>query len=323
VIRENFREYLEEIIRDGYTVRHDEHGSDPDLIDPGGNPIETWRTDYPYEERMERDLYEDEKYALQIELLKFQDWAQETGTKHVIVFEGRDAAGKGGTIKRFMEHLNPRAARVVALTKPTETERGQWYFHRYVSHLPTAGEIVLFDRSWYNRAGVEKVMGFCTNDEYSQFLRHAPLFEEMLVESGFSLTKLWFSVTQQEQRTRFAIRQIDPVRRWKLSPMDVDSLDRWDDYTKAKETMLLTTDTDYASWTAIKSNDANGVATASAQIGTLTGQMTANTAKADAAFYATLTPEQQAKYTPAGGGFGGRGFGGPGGAPQRRRGPQQ
>jgi polyphosphate kinase 2 len=204
---------------------------------------------------MERDLYEDEKYALQIELLKFQDWALEAGSRHVILFEGRDAAGKGGTIKRFMEHLNPRAARVVALTKPTETEQGQWYFHRYVSHLPTAGEIVLFDRSWYNRAGVERVMGFCSNEDYGQFLRHAPLFEEMLVESGFSLTKLWFSVTQAEQRTRFAIRQIDPVRRWKLSPMDIESLDRWDDYTKAKEAMFLATDTDYAPWTAIKSND--------------------------------------------------------------------
>ncbi len=173
----------------------------------------------------------------------------------MILFEGRDAAGKGGTIKRFMEHLNPRAARVVALTKPTETERGQWYFHRYVTQLPTAGEIVLFDRSWYNRAGVERVMGFCTDREYEIFLRQAPLFEEMLVESGFSLTKLWFSVTQSEQRTRFAIRQIDPVRRWKLSPMDIESLDRWDAYTAAKEAMIEHTDTDHAPWTSIKSND--------------------------------------------------------------------
>ena len=231
MIRENFREYLDHLLRDGYSVRHDEHGSDPDLIDPGGNPVETWREDYPYDERLDRDVYEEEKYQLQIELLKFQYWAQDTGTKHVILFEGRDAAGKGGTIKRFMEHLNPRAARVVALTKPTETELGQWYFHRYIAQLPTAGEIVLFDRSWYNRAGVERVMGFCTDREYEIFLRQAPLFEEMLVESGFSLTKLWFSVTQSEQRTRFAIRQIDPVRRWKLSPMDIESLDRWDDYT--------------------------------------------------------------------------------------------
>jgi polyphosphate kinase 2 len=255
IIRDNFREYLEGLMQEGYSVRPDEHGSDPDLIDPGGNPIETWREDYPYDERMDRDDYEAEKYALQIELLKFQYWVQDTNTKHVILFEGRDAAGKGGTIKRFMEHLNPRSARVVALTKPTTTELGQWYFHRYVSNLPTGGEIVLFDRSWYNRAGVERVMGFCTDGEYEQFLRHAPLFEEMLVESGFSLTKLWFSVTQQEQRTRFAIRQIDPVRRWKLSPMDIESLDRWDAYTEAKESMLLNTDLDYAQWTAIKSND--------------------------------------------------------------------
>ena len=196
MIRENFREYLDHLLRDGYSVRHDEHLSDPDLIDPGGNPVETWREDYPYDERLDRDVYEEEKYQLQIELLKFQYWAQDTGSKHVILFEGRDAAGKGGTIKRFMEHLNPRAARVVALTKPTETERGQWYFHRYVTQLPTAGEIVLFDRSWYNRAGVERVMGFCTDREYELFLRQAPLFEEMLIESGFSLTKLWFSVTQ-------------------------------------------------------------------------------------------------------------------------------
>ena len=255
LIRENFREYLDHLLHDGYSVRHDEHGSDPDLIDPGGNPIETWREDYPYQERLDRDVYEAEKYALQIELLRFQYWVQDTGSKHVILFEGRDAAGKGGTIKRFMEHLNPRAARVVALTKPTETELGQWYFHRYITHLPTAGEIVLFDRSWYNRAGVERVMGFSTDREYEIFLRQAPQFEEMLVESGFSLTKLWFSVTQAEQRTRFAIRQIDPVRRWKLSPMDIESLDRWDAYTAAKEAMVTNTDTDHAPWTSIKSND--------------------------------------------------------------------
>jgi polyphosphate kinase len=255
MITDNFREYLDSLVRQGYSVRHDDHGSDPDLIDPGGSPIESWREDYPYEERMDRDEYEVEKYALQIELLKFQYWTQDVGGKHVILFEGRDAAGKGGTIKRFMEHLNPRSARVVALTKPTTTELGQWYFHRYVAHLPTAGEVVLFDRSWYNRAGVERVMGFCTEAEHQQFLHHAPRFEEMLVDSGFSLTKLWFSVTQQEQRTRFAIRQIDPVRRWKLSPMDIESLDRWDDYTEAKEEMFLNTDTDIAPWTTIKSND--------------------------------------------------------------------
>jgi polyphosphate kinase 2 len=236
-------------------VRPDEHHSDPDLIDPGGDPVETWREDYPYDERLDRDTYEKQKYQLQIELLKFQNCAQETGSKHVILFEGRDAAGKGGTIKRFMEHLNPRAARVVALTKPTETELGQWYFHRYVAQLPTAGEMVLFDRSWYNRAGVERVMGFVTDRDYEIFLRQAPLFEKMLIESGFSLTKLWFSVTRSEQRTRFAIRQIDPVRRWKLSPMDIQSLDRWDLYTTAKEAMIEHTDTDYAPWNSIKSND--------------------------------------------------------------------
>ena len=255
VIRDNFREYLDRLINDGYSVRHDEHGSDPDLIDPGGNPIESWREEYPHDARMDRDEYEDAKYRLQIELLKFQYWTQDTGRKHIILFEGRDAAGKGGTIKRFMEHLNPRSARVVALTKPTDTEQGQWYFHRYVTHLPTAGELVLFDRSWYNRAGVERVMGFCTDSEYQQFLRDAPRFEEMLVDSGFSLTKLWFSVTQTEQRTRFAVRQIDPVRRWKLSPMDIESLDRWDAYTEAKELMFLRTDSDHAPWTTIKSND--------------------------------------------------------------------
>ncbi|WP_370617839.1 polyphosphate kinase 2 [Mumia sp. Pv 4-285] len=252
---QNFREYLDDLVHSGYTVRHDGHGSDPDLIDPGGNPIETWRADYPYDTRMDRDVYEAEKYRLQVELLKFQYWAQDSGTRHVILFEGRDAAGKGGTIKRFTEHLNPRTARVVALTKPTETENGQWYFQRYVERLPTAGEIVLFDRSWYNRAGVERVMGFCTDAEYELFMRQAPLFEEMLIESGMSLTKLWFSVTQHEQRTRFAIRQIDPVRRWKLSPMDIASLDRWDAYTDAKEAMMVHTDTDIAPWTAIKSND--------------------------------------------------------------------
>jgi polyphosphate kinase len=255
IIRENFREYLDLLLREGFTVSHDDHGSDPDLIDPGGDPVETWREDYPYDERMDRDVYDREKYALQIELLKLQYWLQDTGGKVVVLFEGRDAAGKGGTIKRFMEHLNPRAARTVALNKPSETERGQWYFHRYITHLPTAGEIVLFDRSWYNRAGVERVMGFCTDQQYEQFLNQAPLFESMLVESGFFLTKFWFSVTQSEQRTWFAIRQIDPVRRWKLSPMDLKSLDKWEAYGQAKEAMVLRTDTDEAPWTSIKSND--------------------------------------------------------------------
>jgi polyphosphate kinase 2 len=248
------REYIDELSRQGYTVR-DDHGDDPMLITPDGRAVQTWREDYPYDELMSRNDYEVEKYLLQIELLKFQYWAQDTGRKHVIVFEGRDAAGKGGTIKRFMEHLNPRSARVVALTKPTTTELGQWYFQRYVSHLPTHGDIVMFDRSWYNRAGVERVMGFCTDAEYRTFMTQAPQFEEMLLESGIAVTKLWFSVTQQEQRTRFAIRQIDPVRRWKLSPMDLESLDKWDAYTEAKEEMFLRTDTDHAPWHTIKSND--------------------------------------------------------------------
>ena len=233
----------------------DEEDDDPVLLRADGTPVDTWREGYPYGERLPREIYDRDKRLLQIELLKLQYWVKRSGQRLVIVFEGRDAAGKGGTIKRFMEHLNPRSARVVALTKPTDTEQGQWYFHRYVTHLPTAGELVLFDRSWYNRAGVERVMGFCTDSEYQQFLRDAPRFEEMLVDSGFSLTKLWFSVTQTEQRTRFAVRQIDPVRRWKLSPMDIESLDRWDAYTEAKELMFLRTDSDHAPWTTIKSND--------------------------------------------------------------------
>jgi polyphosphate kinase 2 len=171
------------------------------------------------------------------------------------MFEGRDAAGKGGTIKRFTEHLNPRGARVVALEKPSEREKTQWYFQRYVTHLPSDGEIVLFDRSWYNRAGVERVMGFCTPEEYLEFMREAPEFERMLVHSGLSLTKFWFSVTRSEQRTRFVIRQVDPVRQWKLSPMDIQSLDKWDDYTEAKEAMFFYTDTADAPWTVVKSND--------------------------------------------------------------------
>ncbi len=250
----NLREYIDSLKTGGYTVR-DDHGDDPMLISPEGKAVETWRENYPYDELMSRNDYEVEKYLLQIELLKFQYFVQDMGEKHVIVFEGRDAVGKGGTIKRFMEHLNPRSARVVALTKPTTTEQGQWYFQRYVAHLPTAGEIVLFDRSWYNRAGVERAMGFCTEDQYQVFMRQAPRFEEMLIDAGATVTKLWFSVTQQEQRTRFAIRQIDPVRRWKLSPMDLESLDKWEAYTEAKEAMFKFTDTKHSQWHTIKSND--------------------------------------------------------------------
>jgi polyphosphate kinase 2 len=233
----------------------DNDDDDPVLLWPDGTPVDTWRQDYPYDERMSRDYYDHHKRLLQIELVKLQNWVKDTGQRIVIVFEGRDAAGKGGTIKRFTEHLNPRGCRVVALEKPTERERTQWYFQRYVPHLPAAGEIVMFDRSWYNRAGVERVMGFCTPEEYLEFMREAPEFERMLVHSGLNLTKFWFSVTQAEQRTRFVIRQVDPVRQWKLSPMDIQSLDKWDDYTEAKEAMFFYTDTADAPWTVVKSND--------------------------------------------------------------------
>ena len=251
---QNIREFIDTLHAQGYTVR-DDQGSDPDLIDPGGSAVETWREDYPYDTRMTREEYDVEKYLLQIELLKFQYWTQDNNLKHIIVFEGRDAAGKGGTIKRFQEHLNPRYARVVALAKPSDRETGQWYFQRYIRHFPTNGEIVMFDRSWYNRANVERVMGFCTPEQYESFMLQAPVLEKMLVQDGTSLTKLWFSVTQHEQRTRFAIRQLDPVRQWKLSPMDIASLDKWEDYTEAKEQMFLRTDSDWAPWTTIKSND--------------------------------------------------------------------
>ena len=210
---------------------------------------------YPYRNLMSRKHYEAQKYRLQVELLKLQAWVKESGEHIVILFEGRDAAGKGGTIKRFMEHLNPRGARVVALEKPTEAERGQWYFQRYVRHLPTAGEIVLFDRSWYNRAGVERVMGFATDDEVAEFLRQVPEFERNLVHSGVHLIKFWFSVSQDEQRRRFEERERHPLKQWKLSPVDVASLGLWDDYTAAKNAMFLATDIDEAHWTVIKSND--------------------------------------------------------------------
>ena len=252
--RENLREFIDKLRDGGYTVS-DGHTNDPDLIDPQGRAVETWREDYPYETRMTREEYELEKYRLQIELLKLQYWGEDTGQRHIIVFEGRDAAGKGGTIKRFTEHLNPRTARVVALNKPSDRELGQWYFQRYIQHFPTAGEIVLFDRSWYNRSGVERVMGFSTDEQYRRFMNQVPLFEKMLMDDGIHLTKFWFSVTQTEQRTRFAIRQIDPVRQWKLSPMDLESLDRWEAYTEAKEAMFLHTDTDHAPWISIRSND--------------------------------------------------------------------
>ncbi|GHA84208.1 Polyphosphate kinase 2 (PPK2) [Streptomyces sp. ADI97-07] len=227
----------------------------PILLDEQGRPIKTWRENYPYDRKVRRKEYERAKRVLQIEMLKLQRWTKETGARVVVVCEGRDAAGKGGTIQRFTERLNPRGARIVALDKPTDRERGQWYFQRYVAHMPARGEIVFFDRSWYNRAGVERVMGFCTPPEYELFLRQCPAFEEMLVDDGVILVKFWFSVSRAEQRTRFAIRQVDPVRQWKLSPTDVDSLDRWDDYTMAKIHMFRATDTGHAPWTVVKSND--------------------------------------------------------------------
>jgi polyphosphate kinase len=216
---------------------------------------EDWRKGgYPYKSLMLRKNYEKQKYHLQVELLKLQAWVKQHGQKVIILFEGRDAAGKGGTIKRFMEHLNPRGARVVALEKPSEIERGQWYFQRYVEHLPTAGEIVLFDRSWYNRAGVERVMGFCNQTEYEEFMRQAPEFEKNLVRSGMHVIKFWFSVSRGEQRRRFKERESHPLKQWKLSPIDKASLDKWDEYTKAKEAMFYYTDTTDSPWTVIKSD---------------------------------------------------------------------
>ena len=224
-------------------------------VSPDDELAPNWRKGgYPYKNLMSRRNYEKQKYLLQVELLKMQAWVKETGARVVIVFEGRDAAGKGGSIKRFMEHLNPRGARVVALEKPTDEERGQWYFQRYIRNLPTHGEIVLFDRSWYNRAGVERVMGFCSEEEYREFMLQAPQFERMLTRSGVYLIKFWFSVSREEQRRRFKERELHPLKQWKLSPIDKASLDKWDDYTRAKEAMFFETDTIDAPWTVIKSD---------------------------------------------------------------------
>jgi polyphosphate kinase len=218
-------------------------------------PDDSWKQGYPYDTKLSRRRYEKTKGKLQVELLKLQSWQRDTGQKIVLIFEGRDAAGKGGTIKRFTEHLNPRTARVVALEIPTERERTQWYFQRYAPHLPAAGEMVFMDRSWYNRAGVERVMGYCTPEEYLEFTRSAPVFEKMLVDSSIRLFKFWFSVGEAEQRRRFLERQTDPVKRWKLSPTDLASIDKWDAYTEAKEAMFYYTDTVHAPWTVAKSND--------------------------------------------------------------------
>ncbi|NKB59607.1 MAG: polyphosphate kinase 2 [Alphaproteobacteria bacterium] len=210
---------------------------------------------YPYKRRMRRAKYEVRKQELQIELLKVQNWVKDTGQRILCVFEGRDAAGKGGTIKRFTEHLNPRGARVVALEKPTDEERGQWYFQRYARQLPTSGEMVFFDRSWYNRAGVEKVMGFCSPAEYMEFMRQVPEFERMLVRSGIQIFKFWFSVSREEQLRRFQSRGSDPLKSWKLSPVDLESLDLWDDYSEAKESMFFNTHTADCPWIVIRSDD--------------------------------------------------------------------
>lgn len=238
-------EAVPDLARSAFAERHD-----PEAI---RRAFETG--EYPYRTRLTEKAYQTHVLPLQIELLKLQNWVKQSGEKVVVLFEGRDAAGKGGTIKRFMEHLNPRGARVVALEKPSERERTQWYFQRYVQQLPAAREIVFFDRSWYNRAGVERVMGFCTAHEYLEFMRQAPELERMLVRSGIRLVKFWFSVTREEQLRRFKARERDPLKHWKLSPIDRASLDKWDAYTEAKEAMFFYTDTADAPWTVVKSDD--------------------------------------------------------------------
>ena len=241
-----------ELIQQALSARISKGGTS---IQPDDELSNDWREGgYPYRNKLSRRRYEAQKYQLQVELLKLQAWVKEAGQRLVILFEGRDAAGKGGTIKRFMEHLNPRGARVVALEKPTDAERGQWYFQRYVRHLPTSGEIALFDRSWYNRGGVERVMGFCDTDEYGEFMRQCPEFERHLVRSGVHLVKFWFSVSRDEQHRRFKAREAHPLKQWKLSPIDKASLDKWDDYTRAKEAMFFHTDTADSPWTVVKSD---------------------------------------------------------------------
>lgn len=210
---------------------------------------------YPYKTKMGRKYYEDQKRLLQVELLKMQRWVQEKGQRIVMLFEGRDAAGKGGTIKRFAEHLNPRSARVVALSTPSEKERGQWYFQRYISHLPTRGEIVFFDRSWYNRAVVEPVMGFCSQSQHHAFLRQVSMFENMLIDDGIHLMKFWFSVSRAEQFRRFKSRETDNLKQWKLSPVDIKGMQLWEEYTEAKKSMFMATDTRFSPWTVVKSDD--------------------------------------------------------------------
>src|SRR6202042_1562366 len=239
----------------GLTVDDDDEHDDPVLRWPDGRVVDTWREDYPYDEKMTRDQYEYLKRPLQVELVKLQNWVKSVGEHIVIVFEGRDAAGKGGTIKRFTEHLNPRGATVVALDKPTEREQTQWYFQRYVPHLPAAGEIVLFDRSWYNRAGVERVMGFCTDEEYNEFLTSVPEFERMLIRADTILIKYWFSVSDEEQERRFQERLTHRVKRWKISPMDLQARTHWFDYAKAKDDMFRYTDIPDSPWWVVEADE--------------------------------------------------------------------
>ncbi len=222
---------------------------------PAGRGKPAYAESMGKKKRMKRSLYDAELFTLQAELVKLQEWVKATGQRLVIIFEGRDAAGKGSTIKRVTQYLNPRVAQIVALPTPTERQKSQWYFQRYISHLPAAGEIVLFDRSWYNRAGVEKVMGYCTMDEYHRFLHQCPIFERLLIEDGIMLRKYWFSVSQDEQEVRFRSRLTDPMRRWKLSPTDLQSMQRWDDYSRAKDEMLVHTDIPEAPWNLVESED--------------------------------------------------------------------
>lgn len=228
---------------------------DPSVIDPGTRARYFRNNLYPYLNRMTYEEYYDRKFPLQVELVKLQDWVNATGERVIILFEGRDAAGKGGTIRRFMEHWNPRGARVVALQKPSDVQTGQWYFQRYIEHFPTAGEIVLFDRSWYNRAGVERVMGFATEEEYRRFIMQTPALERMIVQEGIRFIKLYFSVSKKEQKRRFKQRQKDALKKWKMSPIDMQSAANWDNYTREKKAMFYYTHTREAPWTLIKSDD--------------------------------------------------------------------
>ena len=260
---ENAEEKIEEPVIDGTlegNPESDDYADDTTVLftlNPNVRDIKNLFKEgiYPYEKKLGKKPYEKKKRQLQTELLKAQSWIKETGQKAILLFEGRDAAGKGGTIKRFTEHLNPRSGRVIALEKPTDGERGQWYFQRYIKHFPTKGEMVLYDRSWYNRAGVERVMGFCTPNEYLEFMRETPNLERMMVNSGIKLYKYWFSVTQDEQRSRFESRETDPLKQWKLSPIDRESIDKWEAYTRAKKAMFFYTDTADSPWIVIKSND--------------------------------------------------------------------